>query len=346
MCLRLIALCVLAVTALALPSWAHAAESTLQVSATAAVVEGKVGQALLRAKADALRSAIEQVMGLRLQSRVIIKNELLVSSRLVAYTSGGIKGYRVLKETREPGLVRVVLLVTVTDRPRDMAQCPACGVLGWPRFRVVSAGPGSEAEVRAATAALTGAFSDRHLKVAAKGGGDVVIRLSDWRTSGGFDGTGEQARVSFLVTAELASTGLVLASQRVSAQVVHPERAEALGLAGAKAGRQAARELFPRLAAWWNSYLTGGLPIVVLLKAPVGSHHKLNRFISALERIPGAVEVRELSTGKGQARLLVRYKGPSGWLRREVIDSLHRVNGFAKLRTETSSPRRLVFTLL
>ncbi len=329
-------------------SAALAADTTLTVTGIAAVQDGRVGQARQRAKADALRSAIEQVVGLNLQSRVIIKNELLSSSRLVAYTRGGIKGYRVLEEKLTPGRVWVKLLVTVTDAPASVAGCPACRVLGWPAFYVHSGAPGRWPEVAAARAAVEGGFSDRHFVVRRAGaapGANVVIELKNWQSSGDFDGTGHQARVAFTASALLAGTRQVLASVRVSAQALHPNRDQAMAQAGTRAGRQACRELLPRLAAWWNHYLAGGLPIEVLLKTPPRSEALAGRFTRALETIPGVVQVRELSFGGGRTRLVVRYRGPAGWLRREVNDALKGAAGFARLRCESSRPRRLVFRL-
>lgn len=352
---RMLVLASLLLAALPLaPAPASAVQQTLTVDGVAAVVDGRVGQALERAKADALRTAIEQVMGLSLESRVIIRNELLSESRLTAYTRGGIKRYRVLSQKAEPGRVAVRLLVTVTDLPKDMALCPACGALGWPRFLVVRSGEGEHRAVaRAAEAALVQALGAKYFVAAPGRAGlpdgprpDVIIRLSDWSSEGGFDSVANEERVSFMARAEMADSGQVLAAHRVSALAGHPSRDRAADLAAAKAGGQAAQALIPAMAAWWNRFLANGLPIRVILKHPSGAHQAADRFEAALTRLPGVSVVRGYRRGPGQAGMIVRYKGPADWLRREISHSLPRSGALARLRNESARSRVLVYTLL
>ncbi len=62
---------------------------------------------------DALRKAVEQVVGTFISSQTIVENYILLSDHIYSKSSGYIKGYKILEERKENGLYSVEVLANV-----------------------------------------------------------------------------------------------------------------------------------------------------------------------------------------------------------------------------------------
>lgn len=330
----------------AAPAWAG--QATVIARGMAPIIDAGQAQARRQARADALRSAVERVMGLRLESRVFIKNELLSSSRLAAFTRGGIKGYRVLAEGPRGHIYHCTLEVTVTDLPADM-DCALCGLLGAPSLTLKTPPRTDPAPVAAARQAVDRVLAARKLTLLAgpaAAEADIVLQLERLEVTGGFDGTAEQARSSLVLSAREISTGQVLASESAQGQALGASRSEARSRATAQAADRASRALVIRLMDWWNHYLHQGLPLRVELETAAGLEDETALFARAVENLPGVNTCQELSREGKRLKLVARYLGSRRDLREEILSAWEDQPGMGRLRCKLSRGRVLIFTLM
>ncbi|MEO0021987.1 MAG: flagellar assembly protein T N-terminal domain-containing protein [candidate division WOR-3 bacterium] len=118
---------------------------------------------------DALRKAVEQAVGSFINAETRVQNFQLLSDRIYANSSGYVASYRVVSESREQGLYRVVIRARVkTDRIENDLQ--AIGILlneqGRPRVLVVVQGDeeGDE-DAGFVEARISGYFAERGFPV-------------------------------------------------------------------------------------------------------------------------------------------------------------------------------------
>ena len=330
----------------AAPAWAG--QATVIARGMAPISDAGQAQARRQARADALRNAVERVMGLRLESRVLIKNELLSSSRLAAFTRGGIKGYRVLAEGPEGYTWRCTLEVTVTDRPADM-NCALCGLLGAPSLALKAPAGDDAASTAAARQAVSRVLAGRKLTLLAgpaAAEADIVLTLDRLEVSGGFDGTSDQAEAGVTLTARELSTGQVLASESAQGQALGTDRSQARSRAAAQAAQRASQALVVRLMDWWNHYLHQGLPLRVELETAAGLEDEAELFARAVENLPGVNTCRELWREGKQLKLLASYLGSRRDLQEGILSAWQDQPGLGRLRCKLSKGRVLVFTLM
>jgi hypothetical protein len=327
---------------------ALAVQRRVVTTGAAPVVADRWDQARKQARLDALRVAVEQVMGLRLESRVLMRNELLSASRLAAFTRGGIKHYRVLNEQADGRIYRCRLEVTVTDQPAEM-DCPLCGLLGSPTFRLIGpTGPTDQAigEAEQALAKLLGAHRMILLAGPDASDAEIAVHLEELQMTGSFDGSAETAQARLRISAREISSGQVLAAESAESRALGISRDQARAQAAGLAAQKAGQNLLIRVSAWWNHYLQAGLPLWVEFSVPDGRDQALASFARKLEDLAGMNTCQQLERSQSKARFLAHYLGPRQDLQDEILAAWQEHAGLGRLRCLRSQGRVLAFSLL
>ncbi len=99
-----------------------AAEKKVTVEGFGAVVNGNVELAKKEATEDALRRALEMVMGAMVSAETVVENYQLVSDKIISKVNGYIKSYKVLdaKESQGVVTVKVEAVVKESDLKNDL----------------------------------------------------------------------------------------------------------------------------------------------------------------------------------------------------------------------------------
>jgi len=79
----------------------------------AAILQGNLAVARDAAIEDALRKAVEQAVGIFLDSETLVENFQLVNDRILTQSRGYIRGYRILQESRDENTLRVMVEASV-----------------------------------------------------------------------------------------------------------------------------------------------------------------------------------------------------------------------------------------
>jgi len=90
----------------------------------AAITGGKKDIARDRALSDAFRRAIEQVVGVMVESETVVKNFELLNDRIYSQTAGYIKNYKIIDEKIEGDTLRLKIeaIVAVTSLEKDLGS--------------------------------------------------------------------------------------------------------------------------------------------------------------------------------------------------------------------------------
>ncbi|HSA33661.1 MAG TPA: hypothetical protein P5077_08050 [bacterium] len=94
---------------------AEASEKKVTVEGFGAVVNGNVELAKKEATEDALRRALEMVMGAVVSAETVVENYQLVSDKIISKVNGYIKAYKVLESKEAQGVVTAKVEVTVKE---------------------------------------------------------------------------------------------------------------------------------------------------------------------------------------------------------------------------------------
>ncbi len=99
-----------------------AAEKKVTVEGFGAVVNGNVELAKKEATEDALRRALEMVMGAVVSAETVVENYQLVSDKIISKVNGYIKNYKVLESKESQGVVtvKVEAVVKESDLKNDL----------------------------------------------------------------------------------------------------------------------------------------------------------------------------------------------------------------------------------
>jgi len=340
---------------------------TVTVDGVAAITEGHVAAAKELAVKDALRAAVEQVVGLYLVAETRVQNYQLLEDNIYTRAEGFVNWYEVLKTTREGEVLRVrvraqVGLIPLTERLK------ALGLLREWRIMVVIPerhvrrpipDPAAETEIirqlkeagfllvdQKQVAAVRAADELRLAQagdvkaaraVAQRFGADILITgeaLSQWgATAGGQQYGGLTVQlVSCSARVEVRAirvdTGEIIAAGAKHANGAAGTEELAAKTALTRAGAQVAEMLIPKLAA---------LPAapaqqVQLLVHGFASLTAASQFEEALRNLPGVQKVFRQEFSEGAATYDV-----------EVLMSAQRLAEFLE-RHETLRPFRLAVT--
>lgn len=353
------------IAALAADGAALAAKSQTIVVTGRSTVQGKdFAGAINRAKADALRTAIEQVLGLKLQSQTVLHNELLDQSTLETQSKGGIKTYRMLEYKLLDDMMVVRLEVEVVPQPEltpvdvfaELSGVPRVAVIADPdapmstqaamdalKQKVVDAGCEllDRSGILAIEAELTHSIAEQKtLKAAVNQRADVVIYCRTIGSRTKFDGSSEDASVTFEAMAFDTLSGAILAVAKTTGRAVHSERFEAEQMAAMQAGNQTAAKIEPALRGWWAKQLTAGVPYQLLLSNI--SNEKALEFVDEMRSQPGIVDAVLIKWDENAARVLVRYFGRSAQLQRVINSACRQTTGIKDYRVRKAEDRYLI----
>lgn len=324
----------------------------VEVEGYASIVAGRKDQAREAALQNAFRRAVEQVVGVAVESRTVVKDSELLNDRIFSKSRGLIKTYRVVGERVESDAYRVTVLATVS-RYRLEQELDNVGLLmrklGKPRIAIVV----TEHNVEGPTApggivetSLVAAFgrkgyalvdrqamlaagelaakgqqdhTDAVVRAAVAGGAEVVIvGHAAARSGGALSGTSlRPVQASVTGRAIEADTGELLATVVTTQQALHVNAAAAGSEALQKAAVELTEQLNRQMIKAWNKRLTG---LRTLRMTVVGiPQQDVGRLRDAVKEQLGQVEeVYERGYREEQLRLDLEVTGST----RTLIDEL------------------------
>jgi hypothetical protein len=343
---RKLVLFLLFITLPAVPAAAGEGEKTVMAQGVSAIQGGNIQGARAAAVSDALRNAVEQGLGTMMEATAIVENDHLLEE-IYTHTSGFVSGYEVLREKQaEGGLYRVTVSAVVETaalRSRLVRLGIIKQMMDYPRILILAESrPEEPAAAKAADAALTGYFTDQRFDVAVESGhalnqgsraapvpaelaarahAEIAVAYRLETEPPDFDGIMETAPVSVSARAVVTSTGQVLSSEQAQAFGVGKSGRAALRDGARKAANQAAQALSADIVGWWADYTANGLPYRILLKMPSGDARLLSAFQQRLRSIHGVTRLSERSTGNGEARMRLTFKGRTSELKRRILEA-------------------------
>ena len=305
------------------PAVADQAGSAVEVDGYASIVAGRKDQAREAALQNAFRRAVEQVVGVAVESKTVVKDSELLNDKIFSKSRGFIKTYRILSEKVEGDAYRMSVFASVSRHKLEQGLDDA-GLLikkvGKPRIAVVvmeqngegNATPGGLVETylvstlgkrgyalvdRQAMMALEHLIvkgqldqTDAVVRAAAAGGAEVVIiGQAAARPAAALSGTNlRPVQVSVTCKAVEIDTGELLATTAVSQQALHVNPAAAGSEALQKSAVELTEDLNRQMIAAWTKRLTG----VRTLKMTIDGlpHSEIRQFQDALKEQMGQVE--------------------------------------------------------
>lgn len=118
----------LLLAAFALAEPLAAAPTTVTAEGVASVTQGRADVARDVALEDALRRAVEQVIGTMVESETLVQNFQLVSDKIYTQTKGYVTNYQIVSERQDGGMYRVTVKASV-DAGHLQTDLQALGLL-------------------------------------------------------------------------------------------------------------------------------------------------------------------------------------------------------------------------
>ncbi len=116
-------------------------EQTVLVSGYGAIIGGDEAKARDDALANALRNAVEQVVGTLVESEVLVKNYQTMEDRVYSQTTGYVRSYKILKQHRKDANLFETTISAIVRKGRLKDDLKALGLLirrkGKPRLMVL-----------------------------------------------------------------------------------------------------------------------------------------------------------------------------------------------------------------
>ncbi len=274
------------------PVNAEQSGGAVEVEGYASIVGGRKDQAREAAIQNAFRLAVEQVVGVAVESKTVVKDSELLNDRIFSKSKGFIKTYRILDEKVEADAYRIKLFASVSRHKLERGLDDA-GLLirkmGKPRIAVVVMESNVDARSRPGglienhlvntlgkrgyslvdrqvmlalekEAAKAGSdYADAVVRAAAAGGAEVVITgQAVARTAPALSGTNlRPVQVSATCRAIDADTGESLATVVSNQKELNVNPAAAGTEALQKAAVEIAESLNRQIIAAWTKRLTG-----------------------------------------------------------------------------------------
>jgi hypothetical protein len=347
------ALCLICMAAMAA---AEQPPSLVEAEGYAAITGGRKDLAREAALQNAFRRAVEQVVGVAVESRTVVKDAELLNDKIFSKSRGFIKTYRITGERAESDAYRVTVQAAVS-RYRLEKELDDVGLLirklGKPRVAVVvmeqngdgPAAPGGIVETglvgnfgkkgyalvdRQAMLAVEreaakghGDQSDAVIRAAAAGGAEVVITGQATARHGAAVGGTSLRPVQASVTCRAVDvdSGELLATVTSTQQALNVNPSAAGTEALHKAAAELSDSLNRQMVAAWNKRLTGLRTLrLTVAGLPFG---EIPRIKDSLKEQMGQVEeVHERGYRDRQLRLDLEVTGST----RAVIDELATVD--------------------
>lgn len=277
---------------LVLPVGAEQIGGGVEAEGYAGITGGRKDQAREAALQNAFRRAVEQVVGVAVESKSVVKDSELLNDKIFARSHGFIKTYRILSETVEADAYRIRIFAAVSRYKLEQGLDDA-GLLirkvGKPRIAVVvlekntegQPTPGGTVETQLITTLGKRGYAlvDRQAMVAvereaAKGGGDqtdavvraaagggaemVIIGRAEASAAPALGGTSlRPVQVSATARAVEVETGELLATAQSSQRALNVNPAAAGVEALQKAAVEITESLHRQIIAAWTKRVTG-----------------------------------------------------------------------------------------
>ena len=362
-----------------LPAFAQENQKTVIATGVAPIQGDNISGARQNAVQDALRQALEQGVGMVMDATSILQNDDLME-KIYSNTKGYITRYEIIKERKEQNglyrvkiqaavktgelratLVRLGIIKAIMDYPRVMilqhpqnvassaskaAETVLIKNFTDKRFDVVD--PGKSKQLHGELKEL---FKVNNIKnVAARIGlrhhAEIVV-LYELKTSASeFDGIMESTPVDLRTQAIVTTTAQILSAEGKSIIGVGKTRERARMEGTRQVTEKICQPLMHTIVSWWADYTANGLPYIITLKTPAKADRLVISFQQAIESIPGVVSLTERSSGGGITEMMVKYRGNTTQLKREIISKLAAYNNFEKLHTVSSKGRFIVFSIM
>lgn len=362
-----------------LPSVAMPGEDLKTVATGVAPIKGdNIAGARQAATQDALRQALEQGVGMLMDATSILKNNDLME-KIYTNTQGYITRYDIIKEGREQnGLYRVKICAMVKSGAlRDtlvklglikaMMDYPRVLILPYPKQEISSASqtaktmlikhftdtrfdlvdPAKSTELHQEAKKLRKVDTLRN--VAARIGlnhhAEIVVLYGLDAGKAEFDGIMESVPVSMRAQAVVTTTAQILTAQEKTVAGIGktPDLARMDGVR--RVTDALAQPMMDRIVFWWTDYIANGIPYVINLQTPPKADLQIIAFQKAVEEIQGVVSLTERSSGGGVTEMMVKYKGTSADLKRQILTNLLGRDGFQKLHSVASKGRYITFSV-
>ncbi len=264
----------------------------VEVEGYASIVGGRKDQAREAALQNAFRRAVEQVVGVALESKTVVKDSELLNDKIFSKSHGFIKTYRIVDEKVEGDAYRIMVFASVSRYKLEQGLDDAgllLKKLGKPRIAVVVleqssdggqvpggvvenhiiAGMGKRGYAlvdRQAMLAVEheavrgqGDHTDAVVRAAAAGGAEVVIvGQATARSASALSGTNlRPIQVTVTCRAVEVDSGELLATVTATQQALHVNPATASNEAFQKAATELTENLQRQMIAAWTKRLTG-----------------------------------------------------------------------------------------
>lgn len=266
--------------------------SAVEVEGVASIMAGHKDQAREAALQNAFRRAVEQVVGVALESKTVVKDSELLNDKIFTKSKGFIKTYRIIGEKTDGDTFRIRVLASVSQYKLEQGLDNA-GLLikkmGKPRIAVVvmehsgegNAAPGGVVEnslvsslgkrgyalvdrqamlaVQHELASSQDDHTDAVVRAAAAGGAEiVVIGRATARYTSALSGTNlRPVQVTVICRAVEADSGELLANMTATQQALHVNPATAANEAFEKAAADLSEGLQRQMSSAWTKRLTG-----------------------------------------------------------------------------------------
>lgn len=324
----------------------------VEVEGYASIVGGRKDQAREAALQNAFRRAVEQVVGVALESKTVVKDSELLNDKIFSKSHGFIKTYRIVDEKVEGDAYRIMVFASVSRYKLEQGLDDAgllLKKLGKPRIAVVVleqnsdggqvpggvvenhiiAGMGKRGYAlvdRQAMLAVEheavrgqGDHTDAVVRAAAAGGAEVVIvGQATARSASALSGTNlRPIQVTVTCRAVEVDSGELLATVTATQQALHVNPATASNEAFQKAATELTENLQRQMIAAWTKRLTGLRTLRMTVSAI--PHADIRRLQEALKEQMGQIEtVHDRGYQGQQLRLDLEVTG--GF--KELVDEL------------------------
>lgn len=346
--------CVLFLTLVLSPGQAAADQSggSVEVEGYASIMGGRKDLAREAALQNAFRRAVEQVVGVALESKTVVKDSELLNDKIFSKSRGLIKTYRIVGEKVEGDAYRIMVFASVSRYKLEQGLDDAgllLKKLGKPRIAVVvveqsSDGgrvPGGVVENhlvasmgkrgyalvdRQAMLAVEhevvkgqGDYTDAVVRAAAAGGAEVVIvGQAVARSSSALSGTNlRPVQVTVTCRAVEVDSGELLATVTATQQALHVNPATASNEAFQRAATELTENLQRQMIAAWTKRLTGLRTLRMTVSAI--PHADISRLQESLKEQMSQVEAVHDRGYRGQ-QLRLDLEVTGGF--KELVDEL------------------------
>ena len=324
----------------------------VEVEGYASIVGGRKDQAREAALQNAFRRAVEQVVGVALESKTVVKDSELLNDKIFSKSHGFIKTYRIVGEKVEGDAYRIMVFASVSRHKLEQGLDDAgllLKKLGKPRIAVVVLEQGSDGGPapggvvehylvtslgkrgytlvdRQAMLAVEheavkgqGDHTDAVVRAAAAGGAEVVIvGQAVARSASALSGTNlRPVQATITCRAVEVDSGELLATVTTTQQALHVNPATASNEAFQKAAAELTESLQRQMIAAWSKRLTGLRTVRMTVSAI--PHAEIHRFQEILKEQMSQVEAVHDRGYRGQ-QLRLDLEVTGGF--KELVDEL------------------------